>query len=77
MNINANIETAGTVREKVKSALGFDCASALDLVRREDFANEEAYTLIQFISASYFCFFFYFCVIRHRPMSYGCRMLWR
>ena len=43
MNINANIETAGTVREKVKSALGFDCASALDLVRREDFANEEAY----------------------------------
>ena len=47
MNINANIETAGTVREKVKSALGFDCASALDLVRREDFANEEAYRVIQ------------------------------
>lgn len=43
MNINANIETAGTVREKVKSALGFDCASALDLVRREDFADDEAY----------------------------------
>lgn len=42
MNINANIETAGTVREKVKSALGFDCASALDLVRRENFADEEA-----------------------------------
>ena len=43
MNINANIETADTVREKVKSALGFDCASALDLVRREDFADDEAY----------------------------------
>lgn len=43
MNINANIETAGTVREKVKTALGFDCASALDLVRREDFADDEAY----------------------------------
>ena len=35
------------------------------------------YTLIQSTSTSYFCFFFYFCVIRHRPMSYGCRMLWR
>ena len=43
MNINAHIETADTVREKVKTALGFDCASALDLVRREDFADEEAY----------------------------------
>ena len=40
MNINANIETADTVREKVKTALGFDCASALDLVRREDFADD-------------------------------------
>ena len=43
MNINANIETADTVREKVKSALGFDCVSTLDLVRREDFADDESY----------------------------------
>lgn len=43
----------------------------------KEFEINDAVTLIQFISASYFCFFFYFCVIRHRPMSYGCRMLWR
>ena len=43
MNINAHLETADSVREKAKSALGFDCASALDLVRREDFADDEAY----------------------------------
>ena len=43
MNINANIETAESVKEKAKAALGFDCASALDLVRREDFSDDEAY----------------------------------
>lgn len=43
MNINANIETAETVREKAKAALGFDLSSALDLVKRGDYDSEEAY----------------------------------
>ena len=43
MNINANIETAETVREKAKAALGFDLSSALDLVKRGDFDSDEAY----------------------------------
>ena len=43
MNINAHLETADSVREKAKSALGFDRSSALDLVNREAFANDEDY----------------------------------
>ena len=43
MNINAHLETADSVREKAKSALGFDRSSALDLVNREAFASNEAY----------------------------------
>lgn len=43
MNINANIETAESVREKAKAALGLDMSSALDLVSRSDYDSEEAY----------------------------------
>ena len=43
MNINANIETAESVREKAKAALGFDLSSALDLVERGDYDSDEAY----------------------------------
>ncbi len=43
MNINANIETAESVREKAKAALGFDLSSALDLVKRGDYDSDEAY----------------------------------
>lgn len=43
MNINAHLETADSVRERAKSALGFDMSSALDLVNREAFASDEAY----------------------------------
>mgnify|MGYP004660449377 FL=1 len=43
MNINAHLETADSVREKAKSALGFDRSSALDLVNREAFASDEDY----------------------------------
>ena len=43
MNINAHLETADSVREKARSALGFDRSSALDLVNREAFASNEAY----------------------------------
>lgn len=43
MNINAYLETADSVREKAKSALGFDRSSALDLVNREAFASDEDY----------------------------------
>ena len=43
MNINANIETAESVREKAKAALGLDLSSALDLVSRSDYDSEEAY----------------------------------
>lgn len=43
MNINANIETAESVREKAKAALGFDLSSALDLAERGDYDSDEAY----------------------------------
>lgn len=43
MNINAHLETADSVREKARSALGFDRSSALDLVNREAFASDEDY----------------------------------
>lgn len=43
MNINANIETAESVREKAKAALGLDLSSGLNLFDRGDFATDEAY----------------------------------
>ncbi len=43
MNINANIETAESVREKAKAAFGLDMPSALDVVARGDFATDEQY----------------------------------
>ena len=43
MNLIANIETKESTREKIKTALGFDCASALDLVRRSDYDTDEQY----------------------------------
>lgn len=43
MNINANIETAESVREKAKAAFGLDMPSALDIVARGDFATDEQY----------------------------------
>lgn len=43
MNINANIETAESVKEKAKAALGFDLSSALDLVKRSDYDSDEQY----------------------------------
>ena len=43
MNLNANIETAESVKEKAKAAFGFDLSSALDLVKRSDYDSDEAY----------------------------------
>lgn len=43
MNINANIETAESVKEKAKAAFGLDMPSALDVVARGDFATDEQY----------------------------------
>ena len=43
MNLNANIETAESVKEKAKAAFGFDLSSALDLVKRGDYDSDEAY----------------------------------
>lgn len=43
MNINANIETAESVKEKAKAAFGFDLSSGLDLVKRSDFDSDESY----------------------------------
>lgn len=43
MNLNANIETAESVKEKAKAAFGFDMSSALDLVKRSDYDSDEAY----------------------------------
>lgn len=43
MNINANIETRESTREKARAALGLDLSSALDLVSRSDYDSEEAY----------------------------------
>ena len=43
MELNANIETCESTREKARAALGFDLSSALDLVSRSDYDSEEAY----------------------------------
>ncbi len=43
MEMNTNIETAESVKEKAKAALGFDLPSALDLVNRSDYDSDEAY----------------------------------
>ena len=43
MEMNANIETAESVKEKAKAAFGFDLPSALDLVNRSDYDSDEAY----------------------------------
>ena len=43
MNFEANIETAESVNEKAKAALGLDLSSALDLVKRGDYDSDEAY----------------------------------
>lgn len=43
MNINANIETVESVREKAKAAFGFDMPGALDLCSRSDYDSDEAY----------------------------------
>ena len=39
MEMNANIETAKSVKEKAKAALGLDLSSALDLVKRSDYRD--------------------------------------
>ena len=43
MNLEANIESKDTIREKAKAAFGFDLSSALDLVKRGDYDSDEAY----------------------------------
>ena len=43
MVLNAKIETAESVKEKSKAALGLDLPSALDLVKRGDYDSDEAY----------------------------------
>ena len=43
MNLEANIESKDTIREKAKAAFGFDLSSALDLVKRSDYDSDEAY----------------------------------
>ena len=43
MGMNANIETAKSVKEKAKAAFGFDLSSALDLCNRNDYATDEQY----------------------------------
>lgn len=43
MNLEANIESKDTIREKAKAAFGFDLSSALDLCRRDDYDSDEAY----------------------------------
>lgn len=43
MEMTANIETAKSVKEKAKAALGLDLSSALDLVKRSDYDSDEAY----------------------------------
>ena len=43
MELNARIETAESVKEKAKTALGLDLSSALDLVKRSDYDSDEAY----------------------------------
>ena len=43
MGMNANIETAKSVKEKAKAAFGLDLSSALDLCNRNDYATDEQY----------------------------------
>ena len=43
MEMNSNIETAKSVKEKAKAALGLALSSALDLVKRSDYDSDEAY----------------------------------
>ena len=43
MEMNANIETAKSVKEKAKAAFGLDLSSALDLCNRNDYATDEQY----------------------------------
>ena len=43
MNLEANIESKDTIREKAKAAFGFDLSSVLDLCRRDDYDSDEAY----------------------------------
>ena len=48
MELNARIETAESVKEKAKAALGLDLSSALDLVKRSDYdrAMRRIWTLV-------------------------------
>lgn len=41
--MNANIETKESTREKARAALGLDLSSALDLVDRSSYSDEESY----------------------------------
>lgn len=41
--LNANIETAESTRAKAAAKMGLDLTSALDLVNRSDYPNEEVY----------------------------------
>ncbi len=43
MEVNANIESKDTIREKMAEKLGFNCVSVLDLVDRNKFADDESY----------------------------------
>ena len=43
MELNTNIETADSVKEKVRTALGLDLTSSLDLVDRSSYSGEESY----------------------------------
>lgn len=43
MELNARIETAASVEEKAKAALGLDLSSALDLCNRNDYDTDEQY----------------------------------
>ena len=43
MELNANIETRESTREKARAALGLDLSSPLDLVSRSDYPDDEAY----------------------------------
>ena len=43
MELNTNIKTADGVKEKARAALGLDLSSALDLVSRSDYPDDEAY----------------------------------
>lgn len=42
MELNANIETRESTREKVRAAFGLDMSGALDLVSRRDYRNIDA-----------------------------------